>query len=165
MKRLILSLSLFLLGASCLGDDGYLPLTIPGTHIQRTMSLLAESTATKRNSVKVLFYGQNSLEDFVSNSKRVVIPGGSDNWGGIGFGLKYRSENGPRPLPEDFKITWKSYRLASDTVQFPDAEKVGIERRITLVQGITSSEHVLRLAPLPGKTLSIKCFRVFMPPL
>jgi hypothetical protein len=107
----------------------------------------------------------NSLEDFVSNSKRVVIPGGSDNWGGIGFGLKYRSENGPRPLPEDFKITWKSYRLASDTVQFPDAEKVGIERRITLVQGITSSEHVLRLAPLPGKTLSIKCFRVFMPPL
>ena len=32
---------------------------VPGTHIQRTMSLLATSTPEKRNKVRVLFYGQS----------------------------------------------------------------------------------------------------------
>ena len=31
----------------------------PGAHIQRTMELCADSTPTKRNSVRVLFYGQS----------------------------------------------------------------------------------------------------------
>ena len=42
-----------------LGRDGLSGVTFQGSHIQRSMRLMAESTSEKRNTVRVLFYGQS----------------------------------------------------------------------------------------------------------
>ncbi len=44
---------------AALGVEDYSSVTLPGAHIQRSMKLLAESTPKKRNTVRVLFYGQS----------------------------------------------------------------------------------------------------------
>src|SRR3954449_12557496 len=60
--------ALFLLTASALAADDFPPpkslgdTAQYGRNLQRTMRLLAESTADKRNTVRILFYGQSITE-------------------------------------------------------------------------------------------------------
>lgn len=66
MKRL-LSCIAFILAATAHAADFPAPKSLGdtagyGRHIQRTMRLLAESTPEKRNTVRVLFYGQSISE-------------------------------------------------------------------------------------------------------
>ena len=61
MLRAIGCRGLFLALAATLQASGQnlAAVQVPGAHIQRTMSLLASSTAERRNRVRILFYGQS----------------------------------------------------------------------------------------------------------
>lgn len=61
MKQLTIATVVFLCAATaslCRAED-LASVTRPGAHIQRTMKRLEESTPQKRNTVRVLFYGQS----------------------------------------------------------------------------------------------------------
>jgi len=52
-----------------------------------------------------------------------------------------------------------------DRLEFPAAESAGVERSVTLIQGVANGPHTLRLVPAAGGTLNLKGFRVYRPPL
>ena len=60
-------ITLFCLAAAATEEASYPPVKFPdvsgwGRNVQRTMRLLATSTAEKRNTVRILFYGQSITE-------------------------------------------------------------------------------------------------------
>ncbi len=101
----------------------------------------------------------NETDTFVSNSGRVVIPGGG-NWSRVPWSLTYTK----KPMPETFKVTWQVVPQFAETLQFPAAENPARERSVTLIQGIANGPHTARLAPLPGAALELAGFRAYRPP-
>jgi hypothetical protein len=62
----------------CANSQDLAAVQVPGTHIQRTMSLLANSTPEHRNRVRILFYGQSITAQgwwkFVADDLRARFP-------------------------------------------------------------------------------------------
>lgn len=60
MRVILFLFATSLIGLTCnVHAQDYTLVTIPGANIQRTMNLLEKSTPLKRNSVRILFYGQS----------------------------------------------------------------------------------------------------------
>ena len=101
---------------------------------------------------------------FVSKSGRVVISPEDGNWMVAGA-LEYCSKKKPVQMPTDFPVTWQVVPRFVDRLEFAAAESAGVERSVTLIQGVANGPHTLRLVPAAGGTLKLKGFRVYRPPL
>ena len=100
-----------------------------------------------------------NAERFVSKSGRVVIEPGS-NWM-IAWSLGYRKKQ----MPADFKVTWRVEPHFADVLQFSAQAAAGVERAVTLLQGLDLGEHTLRLTPRPGAAVKLRALRAYRPPL
>ena len=99
-------------------------------------------------------------ENFVSKSGRVVIDGG-DNWFRVPWSLKYKKKR----MPETFSVRWKVYPMFLEELRFPAVKNAASERVVTLAQGLSNGEHVLRLVPIKGAKLEFADFRAYRPAL
>ena len=95
---------------------------------------------------------------FVSNSGRVVIDPGM--WT-VCYALRYRK----KPLPEDYEVTWKVKPLFADVYQAPKTNVSAKEYATTLAQGLSNSQHTLKLVPNGDGPVPIEAIRVYRPPL
>lgn len=96
---------------SYVGDPAQL-----GRGIQRTMTLLASSTPERRNTVRILFYGQSITEQ--------------DWW---------------KEVAEDLRVRWRVVPRYVGQWQ-PPAPHPGIENVVTLAHGLADEPHVLELS-------------------
>ncbi len=103
-------------------------------------------------------------ERFVSKSGRVVIDPTNGNWM-VAWSLEYRSKKKPVQMPEGFEVKWQVVPRFADRLEFPAAKTAGVEKAVTLIQGIANGPHTLRLAPVAGAHLKLQGFRVYRPPL
>jgi hypothetical protein len=98
---------------------------------------------------------------FVSDSGRVVI---KPRMWMVNWSLRYRKA----PLPDDYRVTWKSRPLFVDSWNSPDKADPAREATFTttLAQGLENGRHVLRLLPAKkGAELPVAAFRIYRPPL
>ena len=95
---------------------------------------------------------------FVSNSGRVVIE--PRRWM-VCWAIKYRK----KPLPKDFKVTWKVKLQGTDVYRAPKTEDPCREYSTTLAQGLADAAHTLTLTPNRDGATPIGGFRVYQPPL
>jgi hypothetical protein len=95
-----------------------------------------------------------STERFVSKSGRIVIEPGDWN-------LEYCLQVFKRPISAGFKIEWKVAPQFVDEVVAPDGEDAGIEKAITLAQGLSNGRHRLEISG-DSKT-AITAIRVYRP--
>lgn len=93
---------------------------------------------------------------FVSNSGRVVIDPADWNFD---YALKVFN----RPLPANFKITWKVVPHFMDEIQPAAAVAGGIEPVTTVAQGLPSGKHTLEISA--AEPQPITAIRVYRPPL
>jgi hypothetical protein len=100
----------------------------------------------------------SSHERFVSRSGRVVIEPKMWNVRGA---LSYRKKT----LPADFQVAWEVRSQGVDVYQTPPAEKPGRQYLTTLVQGISSGPHTLRIIPLGDGAVPLRALRIYRPPL
>ena len=99
-------------------------------------------------------------ENFVSKSGRVVIDGGA-NWFRVPWSLKYKKKR----MPKTFSVRWKVYPMFLEELRFPAVKNAASERVVTLAQGLSNGEHVLRLVPIKGAKLEFADFRAYRPAL
>jgi hypothetical protein len=100
-----------------------------------------------------------NTERFVSDSGRVVIEP-DRNWM-VAWALAYRHKE----MPPDFEVTWRVVCQGTDELRFPPTEHHGVERTVTLAQGLSNDRHTLKLIPQKSTALPISGFRVYTPPL
>lgn len=99
-----------------------------------------------------------SDKPFASRSGRVVIEPKSWN---VQFALKYRK----LALPTGFQVTWEAKSQGLDVYDAPKAEQPDRQYLTTLVQGMPSGKHVLRLVPQGNRPIPIRALRVYRPSL
>lgn len=102
----------------------------------------------------------DSRERFVSKSGRVVIE--PQDWSKL---ARARSMT-EIPLPEDFRITWKSIPQYKDEFLAPAVHNSVIESATTVVQGIPNGPHRLTLiAADEAAAKTLKAVRIYTPRL
>jgi hypothetical protein len=92
----------------------------------------------------------------VSNSGRIVLE--PDDWV-VGYAL---SLAGVSPVPERFSVSFHVVPRHVDRFTPPPPAGPGIERVVTLAQGLVNGEHELSLQ---GALASVRAIRVYQPPL
>lgn len=95
---------------------------------------------------------------FVSNSGRVVIDSGM--WSVCGA-LSYRKKE----LPKNYEVKWEVKPLFVDVYSAPTVTDPTKENTVTLAQGLSNTQHTLKLVPNGDGPLSIKLLRIYQPPL
>ena len=122
----------------------------PGAGVQRTLTLLATSTQERRNTVRILFYGQSITEQ--------------EWWKPCGFGKG--------PVPKGYTIRWHVVPRFTNSFEAPGkASDHGIEPAVTAVQGIPNTRHVLELRSqgVSGNTgqpvVLMRAIRIYRPPV
>lgn len=96
-------------------------------------------------------------EDFVSNSKRVIIGKGDAEKGGD-WHLNRSFKVLKTILNSGDEVKWKTFSISTDTWQ-PDAE----ESCITLFQGIPNSSHVLKIVSEDKGKPTVREIKVYRP--
>ncbi|MCC5930283.1 MAG: hypothetical protein JJU28_13625 [Cyclobacteriaceae bacterium] len=98
----------------------------------------------------------HSNERFISNSERIIID--PENWN-----IKRSMQTFGGELQEGFEISWDVLPYFKDQVSVPASSNPAVENRITVVQGLSSGEHVITLT---GHGISLlKAIRIYHPPL
>lgn len=122
-----------------------------GRGIQRTMTLLAQSTPEKRNTVRILFYGQSiTKQDWwkeVVVDLRQRFPHAdlvAENHAIGGFA----ADRLQRPLAHDVYPFYPDLIIFHDYGGEPDYEKIVTEfRRRTTTELLLTSDHITKLPP------------------
>ena len=95
-------------------------------------------------------------QDFISNSKRVIIKKGDANQGGD-WHLKRSYEVLKSKVNESDEIKWKTYTISADKILLNPGKEV------TLFQGIPNGKHLLQISGVEGKSIQeIKVFKPFI---
>ena len=100
----------------------------------------------------------NSKTKFVSKSGRVMIEPGDWN---IEYGMKVNPNGGKKLLGQDFKFTWKVIPMFKNSFAPEAPEKPGMEKAITIAQGLPNAKHKLILKG--SGVSSILAIRVYKP--
>lgn len=98
----------------------------------------------------------HSGEHFISNSSRIVID--PENWN-IERSMQVFAGN----LSDGFEVSWDVVPYFKDRVSIPESSNPAIENTVTVIQGLSSGEHVVTLTG-PG-IYSLKAVRIYNPPL
>jgi hypothetical protein len=101
----------------------------------------------------------SSLEQFISNSGRVVIE--PKAWMNLERDYKHKGV----PVTKGFKIHWQTKPLFVDQYQSPENIDQSIERATTVVQNIANKSHTLILKISKNETVPIAKIRIYEPPL
>ena len=160
MKLFLALFFLFVSAVACLeaaDSTPYPPTKFPdasgfGKNIQRTMRLLATSTAEKQNTVRILFYGQS-----ITESGRIVIE--TNDWN-VPYAM---SLAGIKPIPEKFTITWNVQKHFADEFVSPGVQDSATETTVTLAQGLPYNMYSLEISG--GDATPMAAVRIYQPPL
>jgi hypothetical protein len=96
-------------------------------------------------------------EDFISNSKRVIMGKGDAEKGGD-WHLNRSFKVLKTTINSGDEVKWKTYSISTDTLQPGDADS-----RVTLFQGVPNTSHVLKIIPEGNCKLPIREIRVYRP--
>ncbi len=97
-------------------------------------------------------------EDFVSDSKRVMIQKGDAEQGGD-WHLNRSWKVLKTAVNTGDEVKWKTYSISTDEWQ----AKSGEPNQITLFQGVPNTKHILTLVPEGKQKLPVKEIRVYRP--
>jgi len=106
-------------------------------------------------------YGKGS-EDFVSNSKRVIIKKGDAEQDGD-WHLNRSWKVLKTAVTAGDEVKWKTYSISSDTLKLPSESNQKSKDYQTLFQGVTNSSHTLTLIPEVKQKLPVLELRVYQP--
>jgi hypothetical protein len=115
-----------------------------------------------RGSVTGIDGSGKGSEDFVSNSKRVMIKKGDAEQGGDWHLNRSWKVLKTKTNPGD-EVKWKTYSISKDYLTPDDFNTSKPEHSVTLLKGVPSTAHILTLIPDGKEKLPLKEIIVYRP--
>ena len=101
-------------------------------------------------------------EDFVSQSKRIIINKDDAEKGGD-WHLNRSNKVMKTMVNTGDEIKWKTYSISNDTLDLEQFSNSKAEKVVTLFQGVPNINHVLSITNNPKEKLPVKEIRVYRP--